>query len=209
MEKFLNPKELNKNRIVRIISIIGVVVGVVLIIYPFVPAIVWQFKKKGDDKLVLPYETDLTPEDFNVETFEGAPKPIPTENRLVIPKIDVDVEIVEGSNDSALLRGAWHRPGTGDPVSGSNYVITGHRFRYLPPNNTTFYNLDKLEQGDLIIVYYQQQEYDYVVSEEFIVTPDQIEIEEGTAEHILTLYTCTPLWTSDKRLVIKALPKVN
>ena len=33
---------------------------------------------------------------------------------------------------------------------------------------------------------------------------DQIEIENNTNESILTLYTCFPLWTSVKRLVVRA-----
>ena len=189
-----------------IFGIIGVV-GIVLILYPFIPEILFFFRSRSNEELELPYESQLTSiiEDTG-DTFIEMDAPIPEENRLVIPKIGVDVEIVSGNTENALLRGVWHRPNTGDPEQGGNFVVTGHRFRYLPPNNTTFYNLDKLSEGDVIIVYYNGVEYDYIVSESFIVLPDQLEVESDLGYDVITLYTCTPIWTSSKRLVVRALP---
>jgi LPXTG-site transpeptidase (sortase) family protein len=66
--------------------------------------------------------------------------------------------------------------------------------------------LDKLNIDDLIIVYYEGVEYDYKVSEVFIVEPEDLHVEEDLGYHVLTLYTCTPLWTSSKRLVVRAMP---
>ena len=50
-------------------------------------------------------------------------------NRLYVPKIGVDVEIVVGVNDKTLEGGAWHRvPQNGEPVKGGNLVLAAHRF---------------------------------------------------------------------------------
>lgn len=200
----------SKNRIgwlKRILPWFGLIVGVVLIAYPFLPGILYVFKNPSSKPLELPYESVISERvgDNETEFVEGE-KPIPLDDTLVIPQIGVDVRIVGGDTDAALLEGAWHRPGTGNPVDGGNYVVTGHRFRYLPPNNTTFYNLDKLNKGDLVIVYYDGQEYDYRVEESFVVEPEDLHIEGDLGYDVLTLYTCTPLWTSSKRLVVRALP---
>ncbi len=44
------------------------------------------------------------------------------------------------------------------------------------------------------------------MTETKIVEPTQLEIEAPTKEHILTLYTCTPMGTSKQRLVKIAKP---
>ena len=178
--------------------------SLVIIVYPFVPQLLFWIKFEFFDYDWAEQESVAISiaEDSNVDSEET----METNNCLVIPVIGVNVDIVEGGDDSSLSRGAWHRPGTGDPENGGNMVITGHRFQYLPPNNLTFYHLDKIREGDEIIVYWNEIEYDYVVIETFIVKPADVEIEEDSAFHILTLYTCTPLWTASKRLVVKAEP---
>lgn len=190
----------------RLLPILGLIVGLFLIMYPFLPGIAFFFQGIGNKPLELPYKSVIAEKVDDGEDFVEIDKPIPLDNTLVIPKISVDIRIIEGNTEDALLRGAWHRPGTGNPIDGGNYVVTGHRFRYVPPNNTTFYSLDKLEKGDLIIVYYEGQEFDYKVEESFIVEPEDLHVEDDLGYDVLTLYTCTPLWTSSKRLVIRALP---
>lgn len=123
-------------------------------------------------------------------------------NRLIIPKIGVNSPIVEGLNDRALLRGAWRYPSSSTPDKGGNTVITGHRFRFRPPNNTTFYLLDKISVNDEIVVIWENKEYRYKVKETKVVNPDQTEILNNTDQAILTLYTCTPLFTTKQRLVV-------
>jgi len=198
---------MKENRFKKLMfGLIGVI-GVVLIIYPFIPGVLFSIQSMSKDEFELPYKSKIISviEESGGEVIELS-APMPSENRLVIPKIKVDVEIVQGNTEDALLRGVWHRPNTGDPEYGGNFVITGHRFRYLPPNNTTFYNLDKLTVGDVLIVYYNGIEYDYSVSESFVVLPEQLEVESDLGYDVITLYTCTPIWTSSKRLVVRALP---
>ncbi len=84
-------------------------------------------------------------------------------------------------------------------------MIAGHRFQYLPPNTHTFYNLDKLKIGDKLKVFWNGIEFTYEVFKTFEVFPNEVWIRnpEGN-EKELTLYTCTPIYTSEKRLVVKA-----
>lgn len=173
-------------------------------ILPFIPEIQYQIRKKME----VPYEE----EDIFLDEGEERSIKIKQEyesgrlkgNVLVIPTIGVYIDIVEGNSEKVLSKGAWRRPNTSTPDRGGNTVITAHRYYYIPPNNKTFYNLDKLEIGSKVFIYWQEKEYIYEVYETLIVKPQQLEIEENTEDNILTLYTCHPFFTANKRYVVKS-----
>lgn len=133
---------------------------------------------------------------------QSGKKDIPKENRLVIPSIQLNDEIIDGATFHALDKGIWHRPATSNPIDGGNMVIAGHRFRYTSIGN--FYSLDKVKVGDKISVYWDQKEYVYQVDNILVVPPSDLGIEDNTSEPRLTLYTCTPYWSSTDRLVIQS-----
>ncbi len=124
----------------------------------------------------------------------------PEDNRLVLPSIALDKEIVVGEDPSNVHLGAWHRPRSSTPNKGGNTVIVGHRFSYNSP--ATFYHLDKVGIGDTFAIWWEGREYVYRVRQTRVVDASAIEIEENTDEPIATLYTCTPVWTAQDRLVI-------
>lgn len=132
-------------------------------------------------------------------------------DRLFIPKINVDVAIVAGSNESALEKGAWHRhPENGDPVQGGNFVLSAHRFvMSITPQGTAvkspFYNIDKLGIGDRLSVDYQSRRYEYAVSRKYSVKPTDVGIESRSIEPKMTLYSCTLSGENDGRDVIEAV----
>lgn len=131
------------------------------------------------------------------------------ENRLYIPKIDVNVTYKFGGEE-ALEQGAWWRqPNNGNPEKGGNFVLSAHRFVMgLTPQQTArkspFYNIHRLEVGDEIVVDYNSKRYTYTVDKKFAVKPDAVEIEEPTTEPQLTLYSCTFGGSSDGRDVFVA-----
>ena len=134
-----------------------------------------------------------------------------TENRLYIPKIDVNLPYATGS-ETVMEKGAWwRRPDNGNPADGGNFVLSAHRFIMgLTPQQTLrkspFYNIDKLRTGDELVVDYDGKRYTYEISKIFSVTPDAIEIENRTKEPQLTLYSCTLGGSADGREVIVAKP---
>ncbi len=194
---------------VKVARVILFIVGLYLVLMPVLPYVYFYIRQ-------ITGKFDYPEQEISGSMTTGGDgsggngtQTIPSDNRLVISSIGVNIQVVEGSSAEALDRGAWRRPNTSTPDRGGNTVITGHRFKYLPPNNLTFYNLDKVKEGDKIIVYWQGIEYDYYVTEIFEVDPSQTEVEENTAQPRLTLYTCTPLWTAERRLVIVAEPKTE
>ena len=134
-----------------------------------------------------------------------------TENRLYIPKIDVNLPYATGS-ETVMEQGAWwRRPDNGNPADGGNFVLSAHRFIMgLTPQQTLrkspFYNIDKLEIGDKIYIDYSGKRYKYTISKIFAVAPDAVEIEQRTDQPQLTLYSCTLGGSSDGREVIIATP---
>lgn len=190
----------------RIIAVSLIFIGALIVAYPLWPKLQYALNKP-DPK--LPYQTRLVNSGkLNAGvTLTKLPvvqdKPIPKDNWLVIPSIGVNMKILEGPNEKTLDRGGiWHIPNTSNPTLGSNTVLSGHRWMYLPPSSRTLYLLDKVAIGEPIIVYWQGVEYDYRVARRDVVNPNRVDILNATAQPQLTIFTCTPLFSTKQRLVL-------
>lgn len=142
----------------------------------------------------------------DIAAAETAPtaSPVSGPNRLNLASISLEGgEIFEGAGEDTLKKGIWHRPLSSTPDKGGNTVLAAHRFQYLTGNNT-FYKLDKVKVGDPVSLIWDGRQYEYIVTSSSIVTDRSVEIENPSLDPILTLYTCTPLWTSQNRLVVVA-----
>lgn len=141
---------------------------------------------------------------------EALASPVETGNRIVIPKIGVNIEYGEG--EVALDNGAqWRWPERGNPRDGGNFIIAAHRFSLAPtPQQTVrqspFYHIDKLDIGDQFIIDFEGKRFGYEISEIFDVLPNQTEIEAPTESDRLTLYSCGLGGADDMRLVVYATP---
>jgi len=109
-----------------------------------------------------------------------------------------------------LEEGAWHRlPENGNPVDGGNFVLAAHRLEIgWTPGQTKkmspFYNIDKLNVGDEIVVFYNKNRYSYTIDKIYEVEPSATYIENRTSRPKMTLYTCTLKGAADGRVVIEA-----
>jgi len=143
-----------------------------------------------------------------------ASKPALNENRLYIPKINVDIETAAtGSNEpSTISSGAVHRsPQSGNPKDGGNYVLAAHRFQLgLTPGQTKakspFYHMDKLGAGDEIYVDYEGVRYAFKIVERKFVDPTAPEVEAKTDSDQLTLYSSELSGPAATREVVVAEP---
>lgn len=211
-------------RLLILAPIALMIVGGAILAYPFIPKLQYAIARPTP---VIPYASDLLQKAAAVKSVPapavaGQPaapnvqprvskivvsgtKPKPVTNRLVIPTIGVDMPILEGPTEKVLDRGgAWHLPNTSDPSKGGNTVLSGHRWKYLPPSSMTLYLLDRVQDGDPIIIYWKGVEYDYIVSGRKVVTPKQVDILNNTDSPRLTIFTCTPLFSTSHRLVLFA-----
>lgn len=144
--------------------------------------------------------------------------------RLVIPKIGLEAPIVGAGLSMVKLDGqeyyqwqapdffaaGWHRD-TARLGAGSNTVLDGHH----NVDGEVFRDLHLLEPGDLIVVFGQNEEHRYRVTEQLILKEKYQDLEtrlanarwiQATANERLTLVTCWPHETNTHRLFIIAEP---
>ena len=190
------PEPRSKLRLFNnVLSWIIVALCLYIIITPFWPNIsYWWQSLTGSQPALVKANSD--------PDKQAASEPIPQENTLVIPSINMQEVIYDGASIYTLNKGVWHIPKSSSPSKGSNTVLAGHRFTYR--GAAVFYHLDKVKVGDSIVMYWEGKKYSYKVSRTYVVPPTAVEIEKPTTDARLTIYTCTPLWTSKSRLVIEA-----
>ena len=87
--------------------------------------------------------------------------------RLVIGRIGVSYDVVQGTDTASLERGPGHYPSTAFPGLGQTVAIAGHRTTYLAP----FRNINELSRGDRIELQMPYARFTYVVQYDKVVTP--------------------------------------
>ncbi|WP_345045327.1 class E sortase [Georgenia daeguensis] len=119
---------------------------------------------------------------------------------------DYEVPVTEGVGMEVLDTGAaGHYPGTAMPGQVGNFALAGHRQTY----GAAFRHVDSLRVGDPLIVETAEAWLVYRVTEDYIVTPDQVEVVAPTpgqpgvepSERLITLTTCHPLWSVAQRWI--------
>lgn len=119
-------------------------------------------------------------------------------------------ENVDGSKKTAynraLEKGVAHYQGTSLPGKGSNIFIFGHSSTNFNqgPYATVFARLDELQNDDSVVVTYHGQPYKYTIFAKEVVEKTELSVLAPTPQEQLTLMTCWPVGTKDKRLIIKA-----
>lgn len=130
---------------------------------------------------------------------EGGPQPIA---RIRIPKIGINMIVVEGTTLDDLAWGPGRYKGTA-PIGGPGTAgIAGHRTGWGSP----FIDLDRLERGDKIFFDTPEATYVYAMTRRTVVEPGEVDVLLGDprsdATHKLALTTCTPKYTSLRRLIV-------
>lgn len=119
---------------------------------------------------------------------------------IEIPKINVGAAILEGTDDKALKYAVGHYPKTANPGEKGNCVLLGHR-NYVYGH--FFRRLDELETGDEVFIKKDTKTYTYLVTESFVVGPEETWVLNDNSNSELTMITCTPIGTYTDRLVVK------
>jgi len=118
--------------------------------------------------------------------------------RVTIPKINLDLIVLEGTDYRALRLGPGHLHNTPAPGDLGNSVISAHR-------DTFFRHIYELTPGDEIQVRRRRHAFTFQVSGKKIVGPNDISVVKNTADARLTLITCYPIYyvgPAPKRLVV-------
>lgn len=198
----------------KIISNILLVVGILLIFYPFIGKMINKFYQT---KAISRYKEDVKTmtthqKDEKMKVYQKYNKKGRSSLNLIntgdclgyidIPKINVYLPIYEGTNDEILLQGIGHLKGTSLPIGGinSNSVLVGHTGITA---KTFFDNLEKMNLEDVFYIYVLGDILKYKVIDIKVVLPyDTQNIQEIEDKDLVTLLTCTPKYVNSHRLLV-------
>lgn len=174
------------------------------------PPIGWRNSPMAD----LSTSADAHPEDRPLETpehlkrwFQPGNNPPPlaipkkiarSATRIIIPSIEVDAPIGEGTDWESLKYKVGHQPNTANPGQRGNMVLAAHNdvygeiFRYLPD----------VPVGEVITIYAGEETFRYQITERRIITPDQVEVMLPTTGPTTTLISCYPYLIDTHRIVL-------
>ena len=128
------------------------------------------------------------------------------ENNIVaeikIDRLKLKAPVYLGATEDNLNKGLAHLSHTSLPLGEetSNVVIAGHRGLI---RHKMFRHLDKLEQGDEVVITNFWEELRYKVIKYEIISPEEVSkvlIQNG--KDMITLITCHPFRVNTQRLVV-------
>jgi len=130
--------------------------------------------------------------------------------RLTVPKMarvdGISVRAATPEQTARLDAGAIRLRGTGLPWQReANVYIAGHRVGYAGTGSfLLFFDLDRLEEGDEVLLEGGGRRYVYRVTEKLVVGPEESRaMEPVPGKNIVSLQTCT-LPDYRKRLIVRA-----
>ena len=122
--------------------------------------------------------------------------------RLEIPRLDLDVVVVNGTDVGSLRRGPGRHLDTWMPGAGELVYIAGHRTTYGAP----FSQINELRRGDPIFVELPYATIEYRVTEERIVDSNELSVLKTRGREELVLQACHPRFFASERYLVYARP---
>ncbi|WP_110241494.1 class E sortase [Nocardioides gilvus] len=192
---------------IRVTAELALTAGFVLLLFAFY-LLVWSNQRTAaaQDDLLSDFRSQS--EDADGATSKARPGPGDGVAVMHIPRLGDDWEwvVVEGTEDSDLRNGPGRFTDSAMPGKMGNFALAGHRATHGEP----FAHVDRLEDGDQIVVETAKEWLVYQVAWSRIVAPTATEVIAPVAGHpgqkptqrTMTLVTCHPRWGSTERLVI-------
>ena len=160
----------------------------------------------GEERFPVPDEAELArieePRRFAPDPGAGLTLTLPSLGLRNAPVYDSD-------SPRALEAGVGHVPETSMPWDGGaqrNVYLAAHRLGYPGSGSRLlFYELDQLGRGDEVILKGRGETYRYRVTETMVVDPDDRWVMgQVVGQDMVTLQTCTPIPTFERRLIVRA-----
>jgi len=216
----------------NILSGIMLLIGIVLILYPF---ILNYITEKDQAKVITDYQSEVevltqsqknekikNAEKYNNELSKDIQIDVSldkteeektdylnmldignTMGYISIPKIKVELPIYHGTSDNILKNGVGHLEGTSLPIGGKNTHCVLAGHTGLA-SGKIFDNIDKLEFGDIFYIKVLDKTLEYKVVNIVKVDPNDTEaIKLDPEKDYITLVTCTPRLINTHRLLVR------
>jgi len=115
--------------------------------------------------------------------------------RIHIPRIGLDMVLVDGTDHESLKKGPGRYLGSFMPGENRLVYIAGHRTTYLAP----FSHIDDIRKGDAVTVEVPYARFVYRISGHRIVTANDVEVLRSPRHELLILQACHPRFFATHR----------
>ena len=172
------------------------------------------YTKRAQDRLAARYEE-------SVEAFRRAPALVSEADerlaarryrnslsagdpvgRLRVPRLGVDMVVVEGTDSGSLKRGPGHYEGSFLPGERKLVYIAGHRTTYGAP----FARIDRLRPGDRVSLEVPYGTFEYRVIGHRIVSATEVGVLRSRDREEVALQACHPRFFASHRYIVYARP---
>jgi sortase A len=120
--------------------------------------------------------------------------------RLKIPRIGLNMIVVQGTGSSTLEKGPGHYSSSAVPGEGHLIYVAGHRTTYLAP----FAHIDHIRVGDYVTFAVPYGTFTYRVVRHYVVASNDLAVLRDHAREILRLQACHPRFFATHRYIAYA-----
>jgi sortase A len=122
--------------------------------------------------------------------------------RIEIPRLGLDMVMVNGTQTNTLKKGPARHLGTFLPGEGKLIYLAGHRTTYSAP----FSAIDNLRRGDPVTIEVPYGTFEYRVTGHRIVAADDLAVLRSHGHEELALQACHPRFFASERYIAYARP---
>jgi sortase A len=122
--------------------------------------------------------------------------------RLRIPRLDLNMIVVNGTESSTLKKGPARHRRTFLPGEGKLIYIAGHRTTYSAP----FSDIDDLERGDRVRLELPYATFEYTIRGHRIVEAHELSVLRSRGREEVALQACWPRFFASHRYIAYARP---
>lgn len=120
--------------------------------------------------------------------------------RIDVPRLDLNMVLVNGTDHDTLKKGPGRDPRTYMPGEGELVYVAGHRTTYLAP----FARIDSIRPGDSITLHMPYGTFEYRVTRHQIVDAHALWVLRTHHRDVLALQACHPRFFATHRYVVWA-----
>lgn len=122
--------------------------------------------------------------------------------RIRVPRMDLDMVFVNGTDAATLKRGPGRYLGSGLPGQGKLVYIAGHRTTFAAP----FSRIEELRRGDPVVLELPYGTFRYRISQRRIVAATALEVLRSRGREEIVLQACHPRFFATQRFLAYARP---
>jgi sortase A len=127
-------------------------------------------------------------------------KPGEAIGRIKVPRMGVNMILVNGTDHDTLKKGPGRDPRTFMPGENRLVYIAGHRTTYLAP----FSHIDSLRQGDRVTLEVPYGTFIYSVTRHRIVKSTDLSVLRSPRHEVVELQACHPRFFASQRYIAYA-----